>query len=89
MIDELFLVLSDAPVELVDKAVNCSVHIFFYGVSVNLAAVYVDCSLCFVPQLFDREYAVYSGDEVKMAADFFDFGFNITTKCFSYFDVVP
>ena len=89
MIDELFLVFSDAPVEFVDEAVYGGVHVLFYGVSVYLAAVYLDCSLCLVPQLFDREYAVHSGDEIKMAAEFFDFGFNITTKCFSYFDVVP
>lgn len=89
MIDELFLVFSDAPVELVDESVYGGVHVFFDCVSINLAAVYLDRSLCFVPQLFDCEYAVYSGDEVEMAADLFDFGFNITTKCFSNFDVMP
>ena len=88
MINEFFFVFSYSPFEFVDKAVNSGIHVFFGVVSVNRTTVYVDACFCLVAQFLDREDTVDVRHQVKMTLDLLDLGFNISSECIGYFDVM-
>ncbi len=58
MVDQLFLVLSDLPIELVHEAVDGRVHVLVGGFGEDRTTVYINFRFCFVSELFHRQYAV-------------------------------
>jgi hypothetical protein len=66
VIDKSFLVLAHSPFELVDKAIDCGVHIFFGVIAVDSATVNAGSCFGFMPELFDGQDTLDVRHDVKV-----------------------
>jgi hypothetical protein len=77
VVRDFFLVLLDAPIELVGKRVNGGIHVLFDRVGVNRSPAEHHSGLGLVAQFFDPEYAVNVDDPVGVPDDPIEFSFDV------------
>jgi hypothetical protein len=88
MVNELLFVLSDPPIQFVYQAIDRGIHVFFGIISVNRATIYVHRGFRLMPEFFDCQDTAYVRHQIKMPLDLFNFGLDITSQGFGYFDVM-
>jgi hypothetical protein len=88
VIDKLLFIFSYPPIEYVDQAIDCRVHVFFGVISVNRTTIYLYGRFSFVPEFLDSKNTVYVRHKIEMALDLFNFGFDVTPQGFGYLDVM-
>ena len=88
VIQELFLVLAYAPLDLVDEGVYRGVHILVDGFGIYLLAVDLHRGFGFVAQFLDGQNTMDIRYQVKVPADSLEPGIDVRSHGLSNFDVV-
>src|ERR1700722_5615046 len=73
MVGGLFLVLFDAPIELVGQGVDGGIHVVFSCIAVDLVSPHHESGLGLVAEFFDGEDAVNIDDLFEVSGDALEF----------------
>jgi|TARA_Y100001949_G_scaffold176277_1_gene188751 hypothetical protein len=87
VVELLFFMLNQLPIEFVGKQVDGCVHILVFGIGNDLSPRYVQRGLGLLPEFFDLKDDLYGNDAVEMAFYPLEFLLDVVTQGFSDFKV--